>query len=206
MRLIKDYSKINLRFCYNIVKRIFEVRRLIKEIIVVEGKDDITAVKKAVDAEVIAVHGFGLNQKSIDLIKKASENRGIIILTDPDYAGEQIRKRITKIVPDAKQAYIMREEGNYKGNIGVENADIQSIRRALENVHAESSEKREEFKTADLMNNGLIGKADSSERRKIVCSALRIGYCNSNNLLKRLNNYGISREEFEKALEGLKEI
>ena len=31
---------------------------LIKEVIVVEGKDDVAAVKKAVDAEMIAVGGF----------------------------------------------------------------------------------------------------------------------------------------------------
>ena len=31
---------------------------MIKEVIVVEGRDDITAVKRAVEAEVIAVGGF----------------------------------------------------------------------------------------------------------------------------------------------------
>ena len=35
----------------------------IKEIIVVEGKDDISAVKKAVSAEVISVNGFGINDE-----------------------------------------------------------------------------------------------------------------------------------------------
>ena len=34
---------------------------MIKEVIVVEGKDDVAAVKKAVDAEMIAVGGFGIN-------------------------------------------------------------------------------------------------------------------------------------------------
>ena len=38
---------------------------LIKEVIVVEGRDDIAAVKKAVDAEMIAVGGFGINAKVI---------------------------------------------------------------------------------------------------------------------------------------------
>ncbi len=56
---------------------------MIKEIIVVEGKSDISAVKRAVDAEVIATSGLGLNEKIISVIKKASQNRGIIILTDP---------------------------------------------------------------------------------------------------------------------------
>ena len=35
---------------------------LIKEVIVVEGRDDVDAVKKALDAEIIAVGGFGINE------------------------------------------------------------------------------------------------------------------------------------------------
>ena len=35
----------------------------IKEIIIVEGKDDIAAVKHAVDAHVIAVHGYSSFKK-----------------------------------------------------------------------------------------------------------------------------------------------
>ncbi|MEG0134299.1 MAG: ribonuclease M5, partial [Clostridium sp.] len=41
---------------------------MIKEVIVVEGRDDVTAVKRAVDAEVISVSGFGINSKIIDKI------------------------------------------------------------------------------------------------------------------------------------------
>ena len=63
---------------------------MIKEIIVVEGRDDVTAVKAAVDAEVIAVSGFGINKNTIDKIKEAQKRKGVIILTDPDFAGEKI--------------------------------------------------------------------------------------------------------------------
>lgn len=173
---------------------------MIKEIIVVEGKDDIRAVKKAVDAEIIAVHGFGLNEYSINLIKKACQDRGVIILTNPDYAGEQIRKRITKIAKNAKQAYIMREEGEKNGDIGVENASEEAIRNALKNAHASISEKREEFTTRDLLDNKLMGHNESKDRRTIVCKELGIGYCSARNLLNRLNNYNITREAFDEAI------
>ena len=68
---------------------------MIKEVIVVEGKDDVSAVKKAVDAEVISVSGYGINKASMDKIKEASRRTGVIILTDPDHAGERIRRMIT---------------------------------------------------------------------------------------------------------------
>ena len=66
-------------------------KKVIKEVIVVEGRDDIDAVKKAVDAELIAVGGFGINKRVIDRIKEAQKRKGVIVLTDPDFAGEKIR-------------------------------------------------------------------------------------------------------------------
>ena len=39
------------------------MKKLIKEIIVVEGRDDISAVKAAVDAEIIQVNGFAVRKK-----------------------------------------------------------------------------------------------------------------------------------------------
>ena len=48
---------------------------MIKEVIVVEGKDDVAAVKKAVDAEMIAVGGFGINAKVISRIKEAQKKK-----------------------------------------------------------------------------------------------------------------------------------
>ena len=71
------------------------MKKYIKEIIVVEGRDDITAVKAAVDAEVIAVNGFSVG-KNIEKIKGAYERTGIIVLTDPDNAGNNIRNFIQK--------------------------------------------------------------------------------------------------------------
>ncbi|MCQ2553838.1 MAG: ribonuclease M5, partial [Clostridia bacterium] len=58
----------------------------IKETIVVEGKDDETAVLAAVDANIIITHGYGIRPQTIELIKKAYETTGIIIFTDPDHA------------------------------------------------------------------------------------------------------------------------
>ena len=73
------------------------MKKRIKEIIVVEGRDDISAVKAAVDAEIIQVNGFAVRKKeNIDRIRIAEKNKGIIILTDPDYAGNEIRKYIHK--------------------------------------------------------------------------------------------------------------
>ena len=66
---------------------------MIKEIIVVEGRDDVTAVKRAVQAELITTGGFGFPKGVMERIKAAQERRGVIIFTDPDFAGEKIRQK-----------------------------------------------------------------------------------------------------------------
>ena len=65
----------------------------IKEVIVVEGRDDTNAINRAVRAVTIETHGFGISKETWEKIAAAYENKGIIIFTDPDHAGEEIRKR-----------------------------------------------------------------------------------------------------------------
>lgn len=173
---------------------------MIKEIIVVEGKDDISAVKRAVDAEIIATSGLGLTQQTIDLIKKASCNRGVIILTDPDFPGKKIRHMVSSQVKNCKHAFIPRDKANKNGNIGVENASPEDIREALANARAETTDGRNEFANEDMFYYELVGNDNASKRRAKLGDMLGIGYCSAKQFLKRLNNYGISREELEEAL------
>lgn len=176
---------------------------MIKEIIVVEGRDDVSAVKKAVDAEVISVSGFGINKQIIDKIKTAQERQGVIVLTDPDFAGEKIRRIITKRVKGVRHAYITQEEGTKDGDIGVENASPESIRRALEIAKCEVVERKDIYSSEDMVFFKLTGDDKSKERRTALGKILGIGYCNGAQFLKRLNSFGISKEEF---IEGIKKI
>jgi len=174
---------------------------MIKEVIVVEGRDDITAVKRAVDAEVIAVGGFGINYKVIERIKEAQRRQGVIVFTDPDFAGEKIRRIISKRVMGIKHAYISRAEGSKDGDIGVENAIPESIIKALNNAKCQVKVKRIEFNISDMISNRLTGDVEAKKRRETLGKSLRSGYCNTSQFITRLNNYGISKEEFLNALQ-----
>lgn len=173
---------------------------MIKEVIVVEGRDDITAVKQAVDAEIIAVGGFGINKKVIDRIKEAQKRKGVIVLTDPDFAGEKIRNIISKRVKGIKHAYISQKDGLKDGDIGVENAKPEVILKALENAKITVEEKNEFFNMMDMYHFKLTGNKDSKQRRILLGNILGIGYGNANQIVSRLNNYGVSKEEFIEAV------
>ncbi|MDO5095492.1 MAG: ribonuclease M5 [Peptostreptococcaceae bacterium] len=174
---------------------------MIKEIIVVEGKDDISAVKKAVDAELIATNGYGLPKHIRERIKKAGESRGIIILTDPDYAGEKIRKEVQKLTKNCKHAYIPRDLATKGQDIGVENASPEAIMDALKKAHCLVVKKRNEFTIADMVENDLTISDNASEKRDAIGAILGIGYGNTKQFISRLNNFGITREEFNRAVQ-----
>ncbi len=169
---------------------------MIQEIIVVEGRDDEAAVKRAVDAETIATHGFGIRQETIKRIEKAYREKGIIIFTDPDFAGEKIRKRLAERFPEGKHAFLPREEAIKDGDIGIENATPESIQQALKKARATVGEKRFEFMQVDMLDFGLIGIPGATERRDQLGKLLGIGYGNGKVFLNRLNQYGIERREF----------
>lgn len=178
----------------------------IKEVIVVEGRDDIAAVKRAVDAELIFTSGFGLNERIFARIESAYKRCGIIILTDPDHAGERIRETLTKRFPLAKHCFLPREQAIRLDDVGVENASPESIREALKKVKTVCEVTEPVFTKLDLIRHDLEGNPSAAERRNEMGKILGIGYGNAKQFLVRLNRYGITREEFEAALDAISQL
>jgi len=176
------------------------VKKLLKEVLIVEGKMDVAAIHKAVEADCIITDGFHFSNNALKNIKAAYEKRGIIILTDPDSAGEQIRKFLTKKFPNAKHAYIPKIEATANDDIGVEQASPESIKKALAKVRTVEQSPRNEFSAAEMIGLGLSGGEKSSELRDKIGAELGIGYGNVKTFVRRLNNFGITREEFLNAL------
>lgn len=176
---------------------------MLKEVLVVEGKMDVVAVGKALEADCIITEGFNLKPAALDSIEKAYRKRGIIILTDPDSAGERIRRFLTKRFPEAKHAFVPREDATANNDIGIEQASPEAIRAALAKVRTMDWTPSNEFSGVDLLRAGISGSPAASEKRAKLGAILGIGYANAKTFLLRLNHYGITREEFEKALSEL---
>lgn len=173
----------------------------IKEVIVVEGKDDTRAIQRALDADTIETNGSAVNNETLEKIRLAQERRGVIILTDPDYPGEKIRKTITEHVPDCKHAFIDKKAArpNNGRGIGVEHATPEDIRQALEDAHLMADTVEEIITKEDLIDAGLIGGPQAAVRRERLGELLKIGYTNGKQLHKRLMMFQISRQEFLQA-------
>ena len=178
---------------------------MIKEVLVVEGKMDVVAIDKAVEADCIITEGFNLKPQALDSIAKAYQKRGIIIMTDPDSAGERIRRFLTKRFPEAKHAFIPKEDATANNDIGIEQASPEAIRTALAKVRTMDWEPTNNFTGADLLRAGISGSPAASEKRAKLGAVLGIGYANAKTFLQRLNHYGITRQEFQQAVAELEE-
>ena len=165
----------------------------------VEGKDDVSAVKHAVDCQIIVTSGFGYPEDLFDRIREAQKRCGVIILTDPDYAGERIRNEIAKEVPGCKHAFIPRELATRKGNIGVENASAEAIREALKTCRTERNGV-DRYTQSDMVHYGLCGGKGSKDLRIRIGRILGLGYGNTLQFMRRLNHFDISQEELQAAI------
>lgn len=182
---------------------IFGGKMKIKEIIVVEGKDDTRAIKRALDADTIETNGSAIGESVIEQVRLAQEVRGVIIFTDPDYPGERIRHIISSQVGGCKHAFLPKAEARPKNGkgIGVEHATPEAIRMALQEAQVLKDTFQEEITPQDLMDGGLVGGAGSKARREKLGVKLRIGYTNGKQLYNRLNMFQISKEDFSKAMQ-----
>lgn len=177
----------------------------IDEFIVVEGRDDTAAVLAAVDALTIETHGYGIRHETWQVLESAYETKGLIIFTDPDPAGERIRRRLTERFPKAKHAFLEMDDAKKGDDIGIENASPDDIRRALVTLRGPVEEAYDKnpgsgFTMADMDTWGLNGSFGASKRRRALGKELGVGFADAKTFLKRLNHFGVSREEVEEAL------
>lgn len=178
---------------------------MIKEVIVVEGKDDVAAVKAAIDAEVITTNGFGYGKELIKLLKNLADRRGLIIFTDPDFVGERIRRDIASQIKGCKHAFLPQDKATRNIDIGIENAKPEDIVKAINRAKPVNVKKEEIYTKEDMVYFHLEGGKGSRQLRDKLGHELGIGYGNAKQFLSRLNSFGISKEEFIEAIERIRE-
>lgn len=174
---------------------------VIRELIVVEGAHDRDRVQKAVRADVIVTGGSRMARSALGVLERAYRVRGLIIFTDPDAAGEQIRRRLRERFPLASHAFLPRADAWHDGDIGVENASPDAIRTALSRVRAVRELRTPVFTWDEIVGAGLTGTSDAARRRAELGARLGIGYANAKTFWHRLNELDVTREEYRAALE-----
>ncbi|MDL2276085.1 ribonuclease M5 [Breznakia sp. OttesenSCG-928-G09] len=176
-----------------------------KEVIVVEGKHDSQKLKSFFDVDTIETNGLHLSKEKIECIKSLNEKRGVILFLDPDSAGERIRKRLNDAIPNLKNAFIDKKRCRTTKKVGIEHADKEALKEALEHVLTYDKEIKESLSYEAYLSMGFQGQEDSRMLRRIVGELLFLGECNSKTLFKRLNMFQITDVELKKIVEDIYE-
>ncbi len=186
----------------------------VREAIIVEGRYDKNTLSQIVDTLILETEGFGIfqNREYAKLLKTIAEKQGMIIFTDSDAAGFQIRNYLKSILPTQflKHAYIPEIPGKEKrkkqpskeGLLGVEGIDVQLLLKAILDAGATVTDgnpepitkETEVIQRIDLYRWGLSGGTNSRALREKICTSCGIpSKINQTDLLKILNR--ISRKE-----------
>ncbi|MDE7362774.1 MAG: DUF4093 domain-containing protein [Oscillospiraceae bacterium] len=190
----------------------------IKQAIIVEGKYDKIRLSNLVDAVIIPTNGFALyhDKETVELIKMFAKKTGIIILTDSDSAGFQIRSRLRSItrggevinvyIPDIMGKERRKRAPSAEGKLGVEGVDDEILLEAFRRAGVFAEERtapNDPITKADLMELGYVGGENSAEKRAGLQRSLGLPARLSANMLLEVLNVMYSREEFLAELEKL---
>lgn len=191
----------------------------IKQAIIVEGRYDKIRLSNITDAVVICTNGFSIykDREKQELIKSLAAKTGIIILTDSDSAGFQIRSFIRSIVkqgevlnavtPDILGKERRKAQPSKQGKIGVEGIPDELIEQALINAGAvfeeSPADRGEPVTRADLMDCGLIGGENCTQRRQRLQRYLGLPELLSAKLLLEVVNKMYTRSGFLEAVRKL---
>ncbi|KRM79789.1 hypothetical protein FC84_GL000485 [Lapidilactobacillus dextrinicus DSM 20335] len=178
---------------------------MIKEVIVVEGRDDTRRLREVFgEVDTIETQGSAVPEHILAQIEKIAETRDVVILTDPDFNGEKIRKRVLEVVPQAKQAFLPRREArpHNRGSLGVEHASDEALKTSLKNMLTTASlaEVAPLISQNDLADLGLIAGVDAKTRREQLGDYLHIGYANGKQLARKLQMFQITPKELKDAM------
>ncbi len=166
-----------------------------REIIVVEGHHDAARLKQInPHFNVIVTEGSALPEATILMLEKLSQDHKIILMLDPDYPGESIRKILADRLPSAQHVFVRNADCiEKKGRkVGIEHAALDVLKTALKAHIKTKAPQSGHLTMPDLVALGLSGSADAAMRRAHLSEALSIGHCNAKTLLKRLNWLGLN--------------
>ena len=191
----------------------------IRQAIVVEGRYDKNALRQIVDAPVFETSGFGVmgNRQMLAFLRKVAEQRGLIILTDPDGAGFVIRNYLKGVLPRSKvlHAYVpdvagkerRKRQPGKEGKLGVEGMPpavlLEALRAAGAEIEGETQRPSSTPITKlDLFELGFSGCGGAAARRAALQRELSLPeHLGANGLLDALNIL-FTREEFLEQYKG----
>ena len=157
-------------------------------VLVVEGKEDASYLSNYISSEIVTTNGFEISKETVSYLK----NKKIIVLTDPDEAGKNIRNKLNELLPNSINVEVDIKKCVRNTKNGVAECDIDEVLTKLKPYVTNQKDTESNISLTDLYNLGLLNNKDLRER---VCKKLNLGKCNAKTMYKRLLNNNIKLEQ-----------
>ncbi|MDD6235759.1 MAG: DUF4093 domain-containing protein [Clostridiales bacterium] len=186
--------------------------------VIVEGKYDKQKLSRILDATILATNGFRIfkDREKRRLIQTLAAQNGIIILTDSDSAGFQIRNHIKSFVPAEQitNVYIpeiagkekRKTEASKEGLLGVEGIPDEIIIAALAQAGITPEQKTQtgsKITKLDLYQDGFSGKPNSTAYRKRLLQYLNLPHYMTANSILEIINATMSAEGYHRMVKNI---
>ena len=183
--------------------------------VIVEGKYDRQRLLCVMEGQILTTEGFGIFKKreTMALLRALSQKSPLIVLTDPDGAGQLIRSHIASAVPPDRliSLYVPQIAGkearksapSAAGLLGVEGQDLSVLRTLLAPFADGGAVTRTPITKLDFFEDGLTGGKNSRLRRNALAAAFALPADMTPNALLAALCVIATREEYKKAVAAL---
>ena len=185
--------------------------------IIVEGKYDKIKLSSLLEAHILTTDGFSLfrSEEKAALLCRLAEKNGVIVLTDSDGGGRQIRSFLSGILPKEKvyHLYIPRIEGKERrkakpsrsGVLGVEGTENDTLLSLFAPFidKGNAPPRRGGIDKRRFYLDGLSGAPCAAEKRRALCEALSLPPDMTANALLDAINLLYTEEEYDDILKSV---
>lgn len=164
----------------------------IEEIIVVEGKTDVSFLSQFIEATYLITNGLNVNSDFIQTIGSFLPTPGVIVMTDPDGPGKQIRQKILQFYPEIKNAYISASKSRSGRKVGVAQSTPEEVISALKNLVTIKTHLSPTVGMKELVDIGFAGSPNANILRGVYADEFHLGHSNAKMFLHKINSLGIT--------------
>jgi ribonuclease M5 len=168
-------------------------------LVVVEGTHDESHLKQLYpNIHTISVGGSAVSEDVLQFLQVQEAHFDIVLLLDPDHAGERIRRIIASRLQQPKHVFLSKEVATNGKKVGVEHADKAYLDEAFQ--YEITSNETNTLTVRDMVELSLTGTHNSKQQRQAIAAHFHLGAPNHKTLLKRLNMLGVTKQQLKEIL------
>ena len=170
------------------------MKNKIDGVLAVEGASDVAYLSSFVETLFFTTGGYDLNREKLDFLNRVSKVNKIIVLTDPDEAGESIKNKLKNEINGVFEVKIVKNSRKNYRKSGVAESDKNEIVNALKKYFTNGDLFTQNYDLNSLIS---LNENPSKKREEII---KKFGLLGGNNkaIENQLRILKISKDELWK--------